>query len=231
LRPRIFLSVFVCLFFILVGGAYATFSIEPSQVVFMVDQGEKTVFFELVHLSGDPAAIQFTVHERVLDIDGQLVNSASTPISSDLLVHPSQVILYPKDRANVQVQYRGKGKITADKAYVILSREVPIELDEEGENVKVSFLTNYFTTVALETKKPGKLVFVSSKEIGDGKIEVIAENKGQGRVHMEKISIMVGGNTIKSFTGASNSVMPGQKRRFTFDYPRAVTAKEVRFGQ
>jgi len=228
---RILLLAFVCVH-IAVNAAYATFGLEPARIIFLVDQGEKTATVELVHLSGDPAAIQFSVHERVLDLDGNLVGETQMPLSNDFIVHPSQVILYPKERANVQLQYRGKEKIKEDRAYILLSREVPIDIDEESDSkVKVSMLTNYMTNVALETKKSGKLVFVSSKEIGGGKIEIIAENKGQGRVHMDNIHIIVAGKEIKSFTGVANSVMPGQKRRFTFDYPRAVTAKEVSFGR
>jgi len=228
---RILFSAFVWAH-IAVSAAHAAFGLEPAKITFLVDQGEKTAFVELVHLSGDPAAIQFTVHERTLDIDGNLVSEERMPKSSDFIVHPSQVILYPKERANVQLQYRGKGKIKEDRAYILFSREVPIELDDESNsNIKVSMLTNYMTNVALETNKPGKLVFVSSKEIGDGKIEVIAENKGQGRVQMDRISIIVNGKAIKSFTGKSNSVMPGTKRRFTFEYPRAVTARDVSFGR
>jgi len=146
-------------------------------------------------------------------------------------VHPAQVILYPKERATVQIQYRGKGKITSDKVYVLHSQEVPINLaKEDGDvNMSVKMLTNYYTIVALETGKPGKLVFVSSKAIGGGKIEVLAENKGNGRVSKDRLGLIVEGKTIKDFTGKSNSIMPGQTRRFTFEYPKAVTAKEVRF--
>jgi hypothetical protein len=40
----------------------------------------------------------------------------------------------------------------------------------------------------------------------------------------------VGGKLIKDFTGASNSIMPGQRRRFTFEWPKAVTEREIKFS-
>jgi P pilus assembly chaperone PapD len=221
--------LFISLLFV-THSARAAFTIEPSLITFLADKGEKTVTVEIVHISGGPAAIQVSVHERLLDIDGILVKE-NLPKSSDFTVHPAQVILYPKERANVQIQYNGKGKISADKAYVLYSEEVPIDVGEEesGVNVKVRMLTNYYTVILLDAAKPGKLAFVSSKVIGGGKIEVVAENKGAGRVSKDNLQLIVSGREIKEFTGSSNSVMPGQTRRFTFEWPKAVTAKEVKF--
>lgn len=230
MRSRNVSLSFTCLLFA-AQISHAAFNIEPALVSFLADKNEKTAFVEIVHTGGDPAAIQVSVHERRLDIDGELIREG-LPASSDLLVYPSQIILYPGKRATVQIQYKGKGKITEDKAYVLYTQEVPIDVANEDEDTEISvkMLTNYYTVVALETRKPWKLVFVSSKAIGDNKIEVIAENKGGGRVPIESIYLAVDGKPVADFTGKSNSIMPGQTRRFTFKWPRAVTAKEVKFG-
>jgi len=210
--------------------ATAAFTIEPAVITFLADKGEKTAFVEVVHTGGDPAAIQLEVFERVLDLDGVLVKKDMVK-SSDFVVHPQQVILYPNERANVQVQYKGKGKIKTETAYVLYSQEVPIDVakEEGGLNLSVKMITSYYTVISLDVGKPGKLVFVSSKAIGGGKIEILAENKGAGRVKMERLNVIVEGKVINNITGKSNSIMPGQTRRFTFEYPKVVTAKEVRF--
>ncbi|GBU20158.1 hypothetical protein R80B4_00033 [Fibrobacteres bacterium R8-0-B4] len=237
MKPRISppssLSLTLSLACLLISAAAASaaFTIEPDLITFFADKGEKTAFVELVHTGGDPAAVQVGVFERKLDIDGALVKEGMIK-SSDFLVHPAQVILYPKERANVQIQYKGKGRITTEKAYVLYSQEVPLNVEKEDKgdvSMSVGMLTNYYTVISLDVGKPGKLAFVSSKAIGDGKIEVLAENKGAGRVKMERIGLVVGGRAISNFTGKGNSIMPGQTRRFTFEWPRAVTAKEVKF--
>jgi len=218
-----------CLF-VAVQVTQAAFTIEPAIITFLANQGEKTAFVELVHTGGDPAAIQLSVFERTLDING-VFNKSQMPKSSDFVVHPSQVILYPKERANVQIQYKGKGKITTEKAYVLYSQEVPIDVakEDDGLSMSVKMLTSYYTVISLDVGKPGRLVFVSSKAIGGGKIEVLAENKGAGRVKMDDLKLIVGGRYINEMTGNSNSIMPGTQRRFTFEWPRAVTEKEVKF--
>jgi P pilus assembly chaperone PapD len=211
--------------------AAAAFTIEPALITFFADRGEKTAFVEIVHTGGGPAAIQVSALKRLLDIDGALLKGEMSK-SSDFVVHPAQVILYPKERATVQVQYRGKGKVGKDMAYMLYSQEVPIDVardDDEGR-MEVNILTNYYTVISLDTGKPGKLVFVSSKSIGSGKVEVIAENRGAGRVQIDKLGITVGGRRITAYTGASNSIMPGTQRRFTFEWPQAVTARDVRFS-
>jgi P pilus assembly chaperone PapD len=220
-----------CVFFAPLPAA-AAFTIEPALITFFADRGEKTAFVEIVHTGGDPAAIQISVLERLLDIDGMLLKDA-LPKSSDFVVHPAQVILYPKERATVQVQYRGKGKIAAERAYVLYSQEVPIDVareEDKGMNLSVKMTTSYYTVISLDVGKPGKLVFVSSKSIGGGKVEVIAENRGAGRVKMENLNLVVGGKLLKDITGKSNSIMPGTQRRFTFEWPQAVTARDVRFS-
>jgi len=219
-----------CLIFFAPHSVRAAFTIEPAMITFLANKGEKMAMVEIVHAGGGPAAIQISVHERLLDIDGQLIKEGLAK-SSEFAVHPTQIILYPKERASVQIQYRGKGKITADKAYVLYSEEVPIDVGEEESsvNVKVKMVTNYYTVIALDVGKPGKIDFVSSKTIGGGKIEVVVENKSAGRVSKDNLYLIVNGKYIKEFTGKTNSIMPGQIRRFTFEYPRAVTAKEVKF--
>jgi len=220
---------FACLLFIL-QTAQAAFTIEPAIITFLANQGEKTAFVEIVHTGGDPAAIQLSVFERTLDIDG-VFKKSEAPKSSEFAVHPSQVILYPKERANVQITYKGKGKITTEKAYVLYSQEVPVNVakDDDDGRIDVKMLTSYYTVISLDVGKPGRLVFVSSKVIGGGKIEILAENKGSGRVKMDALKLIVNGKFINEMTGNSNSVMPGTQRRFTFEWPRAVTEKEVRF--
>jgi len=230
LKSRNFVSALMCLLSA-ACAARAAFTIEPAIVTFLADQGEKTAFLELVHTGGGPAAIQFSVFDRVLNMDGAVVKESRNK-SPDFIVHPSEVILYPGERASVQLQYRGKGKITEDRAYMVYSQELPInvEEDESGLSVSVKMLTNYYSVVIFETNKPAKLAFVSSRVIGGGRIEVVVENKGKGRVHMDSFSLVVDGRLVRDYSGKSNTIMPGTQRRFTFEWPRAVTAKEVKFG-
>jgi fimbrial chaperone protein len=169
--------------------------------------------------------------ERELDLDGNLDNKAMVPCK-DFLIYPSEVIIRPNERVKVQFTYRGKRKIKEDRAYFLFSKEVALPLeDEEDEGVRtnIQVLMNYYTIVVFQTGKEGKLEFVSSKAIDGGNIELIVENRGGGRVSTRNLAIKTGSDIIKNFTGTKNSIMPGQRRRFTFKYLRPLTSKEVKF--
>jgi len=217
--------------FCLSGAAHAAFTIEPALISIKANMKETMAWVELVHTGGGPMAVQMTVYERLLDLDGNN-RTDSLVRSGDFAVYPSEVILYQGERVKVQVTYKGNRKVTADRAYFLFSKEVPLKIDEEGPGVKVSVnaLMNYYTILAVETGKPGSLTFVSSKAIGDGNIEVIVENKSSGRVVMENAVIIAGGKQIRDFTGKKNSIMPGQRRRFTFKHPKPLSAREFSVG-
>jgi P pilus assembly chaperone PapD len=225
-------KIFLPFLFCFAGGAWASFAIEPAIAAIQVGAGENAAWLELAHTGGAPMAVEMAVYERELDLEGEVMRDTLVK-SKDFMIYPSEIILYQGERVRVQVIYKGKQRVTADKAYILSSREVPLPVSEEGGGVRVgvSTLMNYLSVVSLETGKPGKLTFVSSKSLGGGEIEVIVENKSGGRVRLDGAAIIIGnGEKIANFTGKKNSVMPGQKRRFTFKYSRPLTAKEFGLG-
>jgi P pilus assembly chaperone PapD len=190
--------------------------------------GENSAWLELVHTGGGPMAIELTVLERELDLDGEII-MGDMKTSTDFIVHPAQIILYPGERARAQVMFRGA--TTADRAYFLFSKETPLHLSEEGEGVRMGVITlmNYYTVLAVSTGRPGRLTFVSSRMIGSDTVEVIVENASNGRVQGTNLAIVIGDERITNFTGKKNSIMPGQRRRFTFRHPRPLSAGDIRF--
>lgn len=230
-RRRCRYTVLCFMLFCAVGAARAAFTIEPAVVTFNVAAGEKVTMVEVVNTGKNPAAVALTVFDRVMDLEGELDRTNSGPCK-DFIVYPSEIILYPGKRANVQLTYKGKEKVAADKSYSLFSTEVlmPLEEEEAGDvNVSVPIVVSYYTIINLETGKPGRLTFVSSKAIGNNTVELIVENKSGGRVVARKLAIKTDTDVIRGFTGAKNSIMPGQKRRFTFNYFRPLTYKETQF--
>ncbi|MCL2182196.1 MAG: hypothetical protein FWB85_01840 [Chitinispirillia bacterium] len=224
MRLRCF-AVLIC-FAALAHGSY---TIEPAVMRINVNMGENTAFTDIVHTGGPPAAIELTVFERRVDLEGETVTDSLVQ-SKDFMIYPSEIILYPGESARVQFAYKGR-KPKSDVAYLLFSREVslPIETGGEGVRIGVDMLMNYYTIISLETNSRGALSFVSSREIGDGKIEVIVENRSNGRVPIDRWAIVVGKQKITNFTGTKNSIMPGQQRRLTFEFGRPLKAKDLRF--
>ncbi len=209
----------------------ASFTISPQHLILKVNTGEKVGWVELTHTGKAPIAVELTVHERILDLDGNLIND-SLRKSDDFTVYPSQILLYPGNRVKSQVVLKSKERINADKAYILYAKETPFNFSKENAgkvSVGLSMTVNYQTIIALETDKPGSLKFVSSKALNYGNIEVIVENNSSGRVPVKRLYIMAGNKKITEFTGKENSIMPGQKRRFTLKHDKPLTEKEFRY--
>lgn len=216
-----------------IAPAVAAFRVEPDLVTFDIASGEKTANLEVENIGEGPIAVQLAVLERELDINGKL-NSASHKVNKDFIIYPSEIIVYPGKKASVQLAYKPKEKVVADKMYTLYSTEVLIPVAEEeevvdGVSLGLPTVISYYGTIFLDTGKKGKLTFVSSKEIGNDEVELIVENSSAGRVITKNLAVKTSTDLIKGFSGVKNSIMPGQRRRLTFKYRRPLTAGEVKF--
>jgi len=218
---------------ILVQTIYANFSISPQVISLQVNKGERVGWTELYNNGDAPVAVELSVHERVLNLEGEVIQDSMRKVD-DFIINPSQVLLYPGNKVQVQIILKGKGKITADKAYLLYSRRVPFDFPNEekseGLNIGISINMAYNTIISLETTRKGGISFVSSKPLDSGMVELIVENKSSGRFNTNNLYIMAGKKKITEFTGKGNSIMPGQKRRFVFKHDKPLTANEFNYG-
>jgi len=217
-------------------AAYAQFSIEPQILSFKANSGDRVGWVEVASGGSNPIAVELSVHKRVLDLDGKIIDDSLLQ-SNDFTVYPSQILLYPGKKVKAQIVLKSKEKISADKAYILYAREVPFdfpkeELFQKKLDLNISISIAYQTIIALETNKPGSLAFVSSKALDSGYVEVIVENRGAGKVPVNSLyNIMAENKKITEFKDiGKNSIMPGQKRRLIFKHNKPLTAKDFSWG-
>ncbi|MCL2259973.1 MAG: hypothetical protein FWC15_01305 [Fibromonadales bacterium] len=218
---------------ILVQTIYAAFTISPQALKLQVNKGERVGWAELNNNGNEPVAVELSVHERILNLEGTVIQDSMRKVD-DFVINPSQVLLYPGNKVQVQIILKGKGKITEDKAYLLYSRKAPFNFPSEeksGElNVGLTINMAYKTIISLETGRKGSVNFVSSKALDSGMVELIVENKSYGRFRTDNLYIMVGKKKITELEGKGNSIMPGQKRRFVFKHDKPLTEKEFGYG-
>jgi len=224
---RLFLILFFACF------AYANFDVNPSTIKMNVSRGEYNGWADITHAGGSkPVALELSMYERIFDLDGN-VKDTLIP-NKEFVVYPSQILLSRNGMKKVQIVYKGKEKIITDKVYSLLVKEIALpegQADENETKAGIAFMVNYNVSVLMETGNPSDLKFVSSKTLQDGMIEVIMENKGKGRFSFQDKNLYIGKEKIAAYTGGKNAVMPGQQRRFTFKYPKAAKANEIRFAK
>jgi len=221
------LLFFICSAFI---AAHAGFSVKPTIITVNVGRGEYNGWAEIAHVKGNfPHALELSVNERELDIDGNVKNEQNP--AKDFTIYPSQILLSPGKSMKVQVIYKGP-KIEADKTYILYIKEVPLPEGQKDDKLTMGLAVrvNYNVGILMDTGKPPSLAFVSSKALDSGKVELIMENKGKGRFPLSNTKLYANGTKVLEFAEV-NSVMPGQQRRFVFKYDKPLTEKEVRFGK
>lgn len=215
--------------------AQAAFSIEPFVLRLDVSRGQSTGWIELAPMVDHrPVPVEIQVFERQVDENGNEI--FETPPSQDLVVYPSEVLLFPGQKVKVQVSWAQKTPPTSDRSYALVLSEVPLPVQnkEMGPEpvAQLQTLARFRAVVALETGKSGQLAVLSCNKSGEGKVEIMVENRGQGRVPLEGMQLIIRGKKYHHFVGANgNSVMPGQKRRFELELPYIPTTHEIRYGQ
>jgi P pilus assembly chaperone PapD len=216
------------------GPALAAFAIEPFVLKLDMSRGQSIGWVELTPMVDHrPVPVEIQVFERQVDENGAEI--FDTPRSEDLVVYPSEVLLYPGQKVKVQVSWAQKKAPTSDRSYALVFSEValPTQKNEQGPEpvARLQALARFRAVVAVETGKSGQLAVMSVRRNGEGKVEILVENRGLGRVPLDGMHLMIRGKKYTKFKGSSgNSVMPGQKRLFEIELPFVPAASEIRYG-
>lgn len=212
---------------------FASFDVVPFILKINVDKGQTSGWLEVKpNQDKRPVAVQLTVQERKLDING--IEQLDSPESNDLAVYPSELVIFPGERKKVQVVWAGTALPNADKAYSILAEEIPIDLNERDApdrvEIGIKTLVRYRLIVALETGRRGSLSVVSSKSLNSDSVEIVVENKGGGRIPMDGFHLLINGKKYSQMQSQANAIMPGDRRRFVIPLTKAPSQTEIRFG-
>jgi fimbrial chaperone protein len=228
---RFSLAIVTC--FVWVSLATANFEVSPFVLKLRADKGELSGWLEVKpNQNKRPVAVELALFERNLDLDG--IEDQNSPESQELTIYPSELVVYPGEKVKVQVNWAGKSQPIADKTFTLLAKEVPVDINDPEAKDKVEIniktLIKYRLVIAIETGKRGSLSVVSSKIVQKGKVEIIVENKGAGRIPMDGFHLMIGGKKYADFPGIGNAIMPGDKRRFILPLDAAPAPADIRFG-
>lgn len=229
---QLFLAV-IALSILFQGATWAAFTVEPFVLRLDISKGQSSGWMELAPAVNRPVPVEINVFKRIVNQDGS--ENFDSPSSDDLIVYPSEVLLFPGQKVRVQVSWAKKQAPRLDVAYALVMSEVALPVASEkvdGATAKVQTLARFRAVVAIETGKSGRLVVVSSKKIEGGKIEIVVENRGDGRVPLEGTYLIIRGKKYRKFTGSEgNSIMPGDRRVFELELPYLPAPNEISYGQ
>lgn len=214
-----------------------SFRLSPMNSTFLIDKSEKAKIFRISNDSDEKIAVQVTLAKRIMDEAGK----ETTPEVEDFLVFPSQIILPPKSKRSVKVQWLNKFPVKGEHAYRIIAEQLPIELSKEKQknqkgNLKI--LLKYVGALYVSnTSFSPKINVESSKVVAIAKknmLELLIHNQGNAHQVLKDVTIVVKQgkqkislSTEQELTGLmGENVLAGQKRRFTITCPKQLNPKK-----
>jgi fimbrial chaperone protein len=182
------------------------YSFSPSLVTLRASGSDSSAFFRLENKGMKPTAVEITIHEHNKDIDGKTIPGA--PADDDFIIFPAQLVMTPGDEVGVQVRWIGDPALSAERAYTLLTREIPIPrkpADESsaGIRIEVTVLMNYEGRIYVTPQGAKPKVVVESvtehPQAPEGNpgatesavLEVVLMNQGTAHQAMATLSLVV----------------------------------------
>ncbi len=189
-----------------VPNAYgAGFSLNPWIIFLEPDKNKLSHELILTHDAGDnsdlgagprvqgplvaqPVPVELKVVQREVDIEGMVRNNLDQ-ISTDFVVFPSQIILYPGDIQKVQLQWVGTSLPLFETSYGLIAEQIPVGIpDAGGAPVRggVNIMVRYEAIVVVTPKGATPAVVVDTAyalkgQNGSDSLFLLFSNPGTGR--------------------------------------------------
>ena len=197
---RLLVALGVC--FPTLGSAY---TVEPSLVSLHPVGGESSAFLHVANKETKPVAVEVEIKEYSRDIDGKAVIGKDA--GDDFIVYPAQMILMPGDEVGVQVRWIGEPVLDAERAFTLITHEVPIpskstdepESAANGVRIAVTVLLNYDVRIYVAPPGAKSDVVVDTVAVCPPKeaeraasemLEVTLANRGTAHRQLKNMSLV-----------------------------------------
>ncbi|PSR15543.1 molecular chaperone [filamentous cyanobacterium CCP3] len=213
------------------------FQFKPMSQVFAPSGPNATRAYEVVNDEEDRIAVEVTVVERHMNLDGE---EAYQPAEDDFLIYPSQMILEPGATQVVRVSWLGDPNPAQELAFRLVAEQLPINLVDpnQAEPVRpvgqVQVLLRYMGS--LFVRPAGAQAAVSIESVvsqpdaqGADGIAITFANTGNASASLRDLSLSLTAQgqsvtlSAEALQGISGTtVLPGQSRRYVLPRPAAL---------
>ncbi|MBY0515834.1 MAG: fimbria/pilus periplasmic chaperone [Bacteriovoracaceae bacterium] len=150
------------------------FSLTPMSHVIELKNNEKQAQFLLDNPTSEPMAVEVSLRDRIQKEDG----SEETPVTKDLTAYPPQLIVPPKEKRAIRVQWRGE-KPKLEKSYRLIAEQLPLQVDgkvKKGSGIKM--LLKYVAALYVDPGETSSKLEVIKIEPTDKDLQITVINKG-----------------------------------------------------
>ncbi len=234
---RKLLFVFVLAFSAVSVQEAQAFRFSPFRAKFEPSGAGANQLFIVENNTNTRASVQIRITTREVDVDG---GEKNTDVEKDFTIYPAQMVLEPRAKRSVRVQWVGDPKLKEEKAYRIIAEQLPVNLDKEKpKNSSVKFLVSYRGALFVTPKGLAQNVtldFSGTTQDATGKkmLEIVLHNRGTQHALLRNLKLdikddkgntvnLAGENQLKGVTG--EGILAKHRRRFMIPRPEGLAGK------
>lgn len=222
------------LFLLLISPITFAFKLSPMSLTLEKNsQFKGTVQIE--NESSEPMAIEISIAKRIMDESGKETH----PIVTNLFqIYPEQIILSPKQKRSVRIEWKGDKKIKEEKAFRLIAEQLPIEVDGKSKT-GIKLLLKYIAAIYIAPEDTKSKIEISLNSQKENTIQLHVKNTGTKHqilkdavliLTMDKEKKEFTGDAIKALTG--ENILAGGMRVFNLKIPgiKKVDSVEIKYN-
>jgi fimbrial chaperone protein len=194
-------------------------SIDPQS---KIKQGQ----FLIDNSTNEQMAIEVSVHERIQKSDG----TEEMPKTTELMAFPPQLIVPPKEKRTIRVQWVGEIK-DVEKAFRVVAEQLPLDMnDKKNKKTGIKMLLKYVAAFYVTPKNTEAKINVNKVELKGSDLFVTVTNSGTRHqllqnavlsLKSESQAIKLEEEDLKGLTG--QNILAKSTRVFKLKAPKNIT--------
>lgn len=195
-----------------------SFKFNPMSQEIELESGKKSVQFIAENETAENMAIEFSVKERKMDESGK----EELPETKSLSIFPPQLIIPPKEKRTIRVNWNGPLDIEKELAFRVIAEQLPLNVDAKKKASGIQMLMRYMAALYVTPKNVESKLESSLRASSVGEFTLSVKNSGKKHQILTKPSLVIskGGkkwvlkeNDLKGISG--ENVLAGSERLFT----------------
>jgi fimbrial chaperone protein len=152
-----------------------SFSFTPMSQSIELGNKQKAAQFMVSNESDESVAIELTVKERKMAING----TEELPKTKDVTVFPPQMIIPAREKRTVRVNWISKEELKSERAFRVIAEQLPLKVDEKTKKRSgIQMLMRYMAALYVTPDGAKPDVRPLSHEVKNGDLLLTLENFG-----------------------------------------------------
>lgn len=219
------LSIFFLFFISFFSANSYAFKFSPMSSTIGIKASDNNVLFYLENDSNQPIAVQVTLAQREMDINGVEKNSK---IGNELTVYPSQLIIPANEKRSVKVIWTGTVVPVKELAYRLIAEQLPIDLEKsKSKKASIKVLLRYIAALYVKAEDFSSEISIKEIKIANKVFSIEVNNNGKKHQVLSNLNlkftdeknnkkILLKPEDLKGMSG--ENILANSNRIFTFSH-------------